>query len=240
MEPMPMSAVIASIEEVSSKPTSPGTHLPRLSIAGPEAAPIVYVVDDDPMVCAMLTTLVTALNIASVSFNSAVDFLGAFDTARPGCLLCDVEMPGMTGLDLQRELNLRAATLPVIFVTAYADVSTAVAAMRDGAFDFLLKPFNHGALFDKLHAALAFDQAARKLASGATATRERLRGLSRREREVLSLLTRGLSNKEMAARMALSVRTVELHRASLMSRMGAKSVADLVRTVTELTGTAPR
>jgi FixJ family two-component response regulator len=91
-----------------------------------------------------------------------------------------------------------------------------------------------------LHAALAFDQAARKLASGATATRERLRGLSRREREVLSLLTRGLSNKEMAARMALSVRTVELHRASLMSRMGAKSVADLVRTVTELTGTAPR
>lgn len=234
-----MSAGTASIEEVTSEPASLGTPMPQPTTVAAEAAPMVYVVDDDPLVCAMLTTLVASLDIACISFNAAGDFLGAFDSARPGCLLCDVEMPGMTGLDLQRELNLRAATLPVIFVTAYADVPTAVAAMRDGAFDFLLKPFSHDDLFDKLRAALAFDQAERQLSSGAAVVRERLRCLTGREREVLSLLMRGLSNKEMAVRMALSLRTVELHRARLMSKMGTKSVAELVRTVTELSATAP-
>jgi two-component system, LuxR family, response regulator FixJ len=234
-----MPAVPASIEEATSTPASPDSR-PRQPTAATAAAPLVYVVDDDPLVCAMLSALVASLNITCTSFNSAADFLGAFDAARPGCLLCDVNMPGMTGLDLQRELNIRGTSLPVIFVTAYADVATAVTAMRDGAFDYLLKPFNHADLFEKLHAALAFDQAERSLVSGAAIVRDRLRSLTAREREVLGLLMRGLPNKEMAAQMCLSLRTVELHRARLMSKMGAKSVAELVRTVTELGRTGSR
>jgi two-component system, LuxR family, response regulator FixJ len=235
-----MPAASAAIDEATPDPASgEGATLRRASPAA-ETAPMVYVVDDDPLVCAMLMTLIGSMNLACVSFDSASEFLAAFDASRPSCLLCDVKMPGMTGLDLQRELNLRGATLPVIFVTAYADVPTAVAAMRDGAFDFLMKPFNHADLFEKLRAALVSDQVERKQVSGSALVKDRLNSLTPREREVLSLLVEGLPNKEMATRLALSLRTIELHRARLMSKMSAKSLAELVRTVTELGPTAAR
>jgi two-component system, LuxR family, response regulator FixJ len=218
----------------SAIPEDADATVPLAILPATQAVPTVYIVDDDPLVCAMLTTLLASQNLRTEHYPCAADFLMCFDPGRPGSLLCDVKMPGMNGLDLQRELNLRGATLPVIFVTAYADVPTAVAAMRDGAFDFLLNPFKHSDLFDKVRAALTHDFAQRKLMSNTAAARERLRTLSSREREVLSLLSRGLSNKEMAAELDLSLRTVELQRARLMSKMCVRSVAELVRVVMEI------
>ena len=167
-------------------------------------------------------------------FESAQAFLAAFDPLAAGCLLCDVKMPGMNGLELQHELARRGATLPVIFITAHGDVAIAVAAMRAGAHDFLQKPFAAPELVAKVHAALERDGKARSTQASAEAIRARLHSLTARQRDVLDLLVRGWSNKAIAAHLAVALRTVELHRANLMTRMGVKSVAELVRMVADL------
>lgn len=196
--------------------------------AGPQKA-TVFVVDDDAGVRDSLRILLEATGHAVRSFGSAFDFLVACDPEAPGCLLLDVNMPAMTGLELQRELGLRRIFLPVIFLTGHADVPTAVDAMKNGAFDFLQKPFGQDALLERVTRALAADHQAREALTRASEIRRREASLTPREREVMALIVRGLANKVIAQDLRLSERTVEIHRARVMEKMGSRSVAHLVR-----------
>lgn len=194
-----------------------------------QADPTVFIVDDDTLLCAWVEQIVRANGHASASFSSAEDFLAKFDAQLPGCVICDVCMPGQTGLELQQQLNRMGAIWPVIFMTAHKDVPTAVAAMRHGAFDFVLKPFNETELMTRVHSAVARDRLLRQELLELKAVRARCEALTPRERDVFRLLAAGKSNKVMAAELHLSMRTVELHRARVMEKMAAPSLAHLVR-----------
>jgi FixJ family two-component response regulator len=189
----------------------------------------VFVVDDDEAVRAALALLLQSVGLATQSHASAQEFLAGFDPRRPGCLLLDVRMPGMNGIELQEQLNLRGATLPVIFITGHGDIPMAVEAMQQGAFDFLQKPFRDQELLDRIHRALARDRETRAGLARRDEIRERLLSLTPREREVMELMTRGRPNKLMAADLGLSQRTIEIHRARVMEKMEAASLAQLVR-----------
>jgi two-component system response regulator FixJ len=197
-------------------------------------APVVFIIDDDPLLLSLIESLVTASGRPVVSFEGAPEFLRAYDPLQPGCLISDIVMPGMSGLDLQDELNRLGVTLPVIFISAQGDVPTAVTAMKHGAFDFLLKPFSNEALLQRVQAALSRDAEIRSSQVGMDQVRHRRDSLTPRELDVLGLLVKGKSNKVMGAELALSIRTVELHRSRVMEKMGAKSVAQLVRMVLDL------
>jgi FixJ family two-component response regulator len=196
----------------------------------------VMVVDDDAAVRAALQLLLQSVGHASQTYGSAREFLAQFDPVRPGCLVLDVRMPGMSGLELQEQLNLRGATLPVIFITGHGDVPMAVEAMQQGAFDFLQKPFRDQELLDRIQRALARDRITRAGLARREEIRERLASLTAREREVMELMTRGRPNKLMAADLGLSQRTIEIHRARVMEKMQAGSLAELVRMSMELEG----
>jgi FixJ family two-component response regulator len=206
-----------------------------------ESAPTVYIVDDDSGVRSSIRVLMKSVGLPAMPFPSAMDFLSAYHINNPGCLVLDIRMPGMSGLELQEALNERGATLPVIFITGHGDVPMAVEAMRHGAFDFLQKPFRDQDLIDRIQQALARDAETRQSLQEHGNTRARIASLTPREREVLELLTSGKANKSMAQDLGLSQRTVEIHRAHVMEKMGAKSVAQLVRMVMDLEyrGTAP-
>jgi two-component system, LuxR family, response regulator FixJ len=163
------------------------------------------------------------------SFTAASEFLASYDPRRSGCVVSDICMPGMSGLDLQNELNRLGATVPVIFISGQSDVPTAVTAMRHGAFDFLLKPFTNEALLERVDAALARDQEIRLSLKELNQARTRRDSLTPRELDILTLMVQGMSNKAMSDELALSIRTVELHRARVMEKMGARSLAQLVR-----------
>jgi FixJ family two-component response regulator len=197
-------------------------------------APVVFIIDDDPLLLSLIESLVTASGRPVVSFEGAAEFLRAYDPLQPGCLISDIVMPGMSGLDLQNELNRLGVTLPVIFISAQGDVPTAVTAMKHGAFDFLLKPFSNEELLQRVQAALSRDAEIRSSQVGMDQVRHRRDTLTPRELDVLGLLVKGKSNKVMGAELALSIRTVELHRSRVMEKMGAKSVAQLVRMVLDL------
>ena len=182
----------------------------------------------------MIAALVTAAGLGAESFASARDFLSGFDPSLPGCLICDVSMPGMSGLELQQELNARGAPLAVIFITAKGDVPTAVSAMHHGAFDYLLKPFSDHVLIDCVRTALLRDRETRRSISEIAEIRERRGRLTEREREVLAHLIEGASNKTMAFELGIAQRTIELHRSNVMNKMGARSIAQLVRMVMNL------
>jgi FixJ family two-component response regulator len=193
--------------------------------------PTIYVVDDDEAVRSALRLLFRSVGLTAVAYPSAQAFLEAYSHDQPGCLVLDVRMPGMSGLELQQELNARGAILPVIFITGHGDVPMAVEAMQHGAFDFVPKPFRDQELLDRVHRALAKDRETRAQLGQTDSIRRRFASLTPREQEVLELLVRGSSNKVMAADLGLSQRTVEIHRAHVMDKMEARSVAQLVRMV---------
>ena len=199
-----------------------------------KASPTVFVVDDDESVRGSLRFLLRSAGLESRAFGSAPEFLGAYDPAQPGCLVLDVRMPGMSGLELQQELNLRGAVIPVIFITGHGDVPMAVEAMQHGAHDFLQKPFRDEDLIERVQRALAKDAKARAALEEHKAIREHLDSLTPREREVLALMVRGKPNKIMAHELGVSQRTVEIHRARVMEKSGASSLAELVRMVMDL------
>jgi FixJ family two-component response regulator len=193
------------------------------------ADPIVYVVEDDERLRTAVRTLVCSVDLECETFPSASKFLERYDPRRPGCLVLDIFMPGMSGLELQDELNRRGAVIPVIFITGHADVASAVAAVRHGAFNYLQKPFRNSELIENVRNALDLDRRNRQMLAQHDAIRERIARLTPREREVLELIVRGLASKVMADELGLSKRTVELHRSNVMGKMGASSVAHLVR-----------
>ena len=199
-----------------------------------ERQPIVYVVDDDEAVRSALRLLLKSVGLTANALPTAQQFLSAYDTAQPGCLVLDVRMPGMSGLELQQQLNLRGAVIPVIFITGHGDVPMAVEAMQQGAFDFLQKPFRDQDLIDRIQKALAKDKQNRAEIGERSRNLERFESLTPREREVLALVASGKPNKVMAADLGLSQRTVEIHRARVMEKMGVSSLAQLVRIVMDL------
>jgi RNA polymerase sigma factor (sigma-70 family) len=194
-----------------------------------DKSPTVFVVDDDAGVRSSIRLLLRSAGLAATPMASAQEFLATFDPAQPGCLVLDIRMPAMSGLDLQQELNRRGAIIPVIFITGHGDVPMAVQAMQLGAFDFLQKPFRDQDLIDRVHKALARDSENRAALQKHDQIRERLASLTPREKEVLELLTQGMQNKVMAAKLGLSQRTVEIHRAHVMEKLRVTSVAQLVR-----------
>ena len=194
----------------------------------PEPA-TVFVVDDDDAVRNSLRLLLKAVGLRTELFRSADEYLGSFDNARAGCLVLDIRMPGMSGLELQEELNRRQAILPIIFITGHGDIPMAVEAMQRGALDFLQKPFRDQDLIDRVNRALEKDRAGRALLEDRESLLARLATLTPREREVMQMVTQGRANKVIAADLDVSSRTVEIHRAHVMEKMGANSLAHLVR-----------
>jgi two-component system response regulator FixJ len=203
-----------------------------------ERAPTVYIVDDDDAIRSALRLLLKSVGLTAVTVPSAQEFLATYDPQQSGCLILDVRMPGMSGIELQQQLNLRGAIIPVIFITGHGDVPMAVEAMQQGAFDFLQKPFRDQDLIERIQRALAKDQTGRAELRERARIQERLESLTAREREVLELVTSGKPNKIMAADLGVSQRTVEIHRARVMEKMGASSLAQLVRMVLDLKGGA--
>lgn len=205
-----------------------------------DPTPTVFVVDDEPSVRDSLRLLLKSVGLPTQLMASAAEFLAAYKADHPGCLLLDVRMPEMSGLELQQELNVRGATIPVIFITGHGDVPMAVEAMQHGAFDFLQKPFRDQDLIDRIQRALATDAKTRAQLKQRDQIRERLESLTPREREVLTLMVQGKPNKVMAYELGVSQRTVEIHRSRVMEKSGADSLAQLVRMVMdqELTATA--
>lgn len=191
----------------------------------------VFVVDDDAAVRDSLALLLRSVGLASETYASADEFLAAFDPARPGCLVLDVRMPGMSGLELQARLHERRASLPIVFLTAHGDVDMAVQAVKAGAFDFVQKPFRDQELLDKLQAALAQDARLRPERTDADDIRSRIASLTPRELQLLEMVVAGKANKEIAQDLGISQRTVEIHRAHVMKKMKADAVTDLVRLV---------
>jgi FixJ family two-component response regulator len=200
----------------------------------PAPVPTIFVVDDDEGVRNSLRFLLKSVGLVARSLASASEFLEVYRPNQPGCLVLDVRMPGMSGLELQQQLNLRGATIPVIFITGHGDVPMAVEAMQHGAFDFLQKPFRDQDLIDRIQRALERDSRSRTALAQHDKIRARLASLTPREREVLALMTRGKPNKVMAAELGVSQRTVEIHRARVMEKSGAASLAQLVRMVMDL------
>ena len=199
-----------------------------------EHQPVVYIVDDDEAVRGSLRLLLKSVGLSPNAMGSAREFLAKYDPVQPGCLVLDVRMPEMSGLELQEQLNLQGAIIPVIFITGHGDVPMAVEAMQAGAFDFLQKPFRDQDLIDRIQRALEKDRSNRSALTERNTIRERLESLTPREREVLTMVTSGKANKVMASDLGVSQRTVEIHRARVMEKMGATSLAQLVRMVMDL------
>jgi two-component system, LuxR family, response regulator FixJ len=199
-----------------------------------ERSPTVFIVDDDEAVRSSLRLLIKSVGLIPSALASAREFLEKYDPAQPGCLVLDVRMPDMSGLELQEQLNRQGAVIPVIFITGHGDVPMAVEAMQAGAFDFLQKPFRDQDLIDRIQRALEKDRSNRAVLNERSLIRERLETLTPREREVLEMVSSGKPNKIMAADLGVSQRTVEIHRARVMEKMGASSLAQLVRMVMDL------
>ncbi len=198
-----------------------------------DKSPTVFVVDDDEGVRTSLRLLIRSIGLPVDTFESAQDFLAHFDPDRAGCLVLDIRMPGMSGLDLQQKLNERHAITPIVFITGHGDVPMAVEAMQAGAIDFVQKPFRDQDLIDRINRALEKDRTNRAALKERDAIRQRIAELTPREREVLDLVTKGRANKVIAGDLSVSQRTVEIHRARVMEKMGASSLAHLVRMVIE-------
>jgi len=198
------------------------------------AVSTVYVVDDDAAVRSSLGMLLRSVGLPVMGYASANDFLAHYDPRQPGCLVLDVRMPGMSGLELQQHLNLKGAMIPVIFITGHGDVPMAVEAMQHGAFDFVQKPFRDQDLLDRIQKALTLDRTNRSTLQQHEALRARLATLTPRERQVMDLMTQGRPNKLMAVDLNLSQRTIEIHRAHVMEKMQASSLAQLVRMAIDL------
>lgn len=191
--------------------------------------PTIYVVDDDDGMRRALTTLMTTVGYNALPFSRPSEFLSKYDPDQPGCLVLDVRMPEMSGLEVQQQLNRTGSMVPVILITGHGDIPMAVQAMKDGAFDFLQKPFRDQDLLDRINAALKQDAESRATVEKHADLKRRAESLTPREREVMALVVDGRANKVIAIDLGLSERTVEIHRANVMEKMGARSVAHLVK-----------
>jgi RNA polymerase sigma factor (sigma-70 family) len=190
--------------------------------------PTVFVVDDDSEVRETLKWLVESVGLKIETFASAQDFLNAYDPNRPGCLVTDVRMPGMSGIELQAKLMAEEVTLPIIIVSGYADVPTAVRSMKGGAIDFVEKPFNEQMMLERIQLSILEDARLRQKRAQGERARARLNSLTPRERQVMDLVIMGKSNKQIARELDISPKTVEVHRSNVMAKMKAQSLAELV------------
>jgi FixJ family two-component response regulator len=191
--------------------------------------PKVYIVDDDPDMRDSLRWLMKTVGLGAESFPSAESFLKDFAPNGPGCVLLDVRMPGTSGLDLLEQLVARGEGMPVIFITAYADVPMAVRALKSGAVEFVEKPFNRQTLLDKVQRAIKYDTERRGRQAANEVFLAKFRTLTPKEREVLELIKEGRPNKDIATRLEITPRAVELRRSSLMRKLGARSLVELLR-----------
>jgi FixJ family two-component response regulator len=191
--------------------------------------PIVFVVDDDESMREALRNLFRSVRLRIETFGSAADFLRSKLPDVASCLVLDVRLPGLSGLDFQAELAKANIHIPIIFMTGHGDIPMSVQAMKAGAVDFLTKPFRDQDMLDAVAAALERDRDRRKDEQRLSKLRERLEGLTEREREVMGLVTAGLMNKQIAGELGLSEITVKIHRGHVMRKMAARSLADLVR-----------
>jgi len=198
------------------------------------ADPTVFVVDDNPGLRRSLQALLEAAGLPVETYASAQEFLERYDAGRPGCLVLDVRLRGQSGLELQEELRRRQVTLPIIVMTGYGDVPTSVRAFRGGAIDFLEKPVPPKKLVERVREALEIDRQARAVATQHAGVVDSITRLTAREREVMDLLALGNSSKDIAAKLQISVRTVEGHRRVVLRKMGVPSVAHLARAVARL------
>lgn len=198
-----------------------------------ELEPSVFIVDDDEAVRDSLQLLMLSAGLSAESFASAQAFLQQFDAQRPGCLILDIRMPGMSGLELQDRLNEVGCILPVIIITGHGDVPMAIRAFKSGIFDFIEKPFNDQVLLDCVQRAIEQDRENRTQLMHHADRDALLETLTAREREVLEHVVSGKANKVIAADLGVSQRTVEVHRAKVMEKLKVRSLADLVRLVLE-------
>jgi len=203
-----------------------------------QAAPVVFVVDDDPSVSRAIKRLVESVGLRAELFGSAQEFLRNEDRDSANCLVVDIRLPGISGLDFQRELAAAGIHIPIVFITGHGDIPMTVRAMKAGAVEFLTKPFRDQDLLDAIQQGLERDRIRRAQEAEVAILRERFESLTPREREVLPWVVSGLPNKQIADAVGASEATIKVHRSQLMRKMGAPSLADLVR-MSEKMGIAP-
>jgi FixJ family two-component response regulator len=196
--------------------------------------PVVFIVDDDEELRLALDNLFRSVGLASRMFGSVAEFLKDVPADAPGCLVLDIRLPGVSGLEFQAQLGRTGASLPIVFMTGHGDIPMSVRAMKAGAVDFLTKPFRDQDMLDAVSAAIEMDRRRRETDGAEREVRERYESLSPREREVMALVTRGLMNKQVAGELGLSEITVKLYRGQAMRKMNAASLADLVRMAEQL------
>ncbi len=189
----------------------------------------VYIVDDDEDIREGFSLLLETVGQRHEVYSSAIEFLESFHVEMSGCLVLDIRMPRMSGLELQQKLSEEGSVLPVIFITGHGDIPMAVEAMRRGALDFVRKPFREQNVLDRINEALDLDAGKRKILLDRQQVLDRMGNLSEREREVLELVALGRMNKVVAADLGISERTVEVHRANVMKKLGVETLAQLVR-----------
>lgn len=194
-----------------------------------DLGPVVYVIDDDDSMREALLDLFLSLKMEAVGFATARDFLGSLDRNRPGCILLDVRLPGINGLDFQNQLEAMGSRIPIVFMTGFGDIPMSVRAMKAGAIDFLAKPFRDQDVLDAVAAAIKKDADIRREAAVSDAVLTLIATLTPREREVMNAVVTGKMNKQIAFDLGISEITVKLHRGNVMRKMQARSVADLVR-----------
>jgi len=199
---------------------------------------VIYVLDDDEGMRRALTTLLATVGHRVAPFGLPSEFLAKHDSAQHGCVVLDIRMPEMSGLEVQQHLNKTGSMLPVIFISGHGDIPMAVQAMKEGAFDFIQKPFREQDLVDRINHALQQDAENRRTVLEKADLQKRLDSLTPRERQVLDLVIDGRANKVIAIDLSLSERTVEIHRANVMEKMHARSVAHLVKISLALSGDA--
>ena len=190
---------------------------------------IVFVIDDDSSIREALVDLITSVGLSAEAFKSAQEFLQHRRPDAPACLVLDVRLPGLSGLDLQRELAHTEAPIPIVFITGHGDIPMSVRAIKQGAVEFLAKPFREQDLLDAIRYALDMDRLARQERSIVVTLRQRYQSLTKREREVMRLVASGLLNKQIAGELGSSEVTVKMHRGQVMRKMKAQSVVELAR-----------
>ena len=205
-------------------------------MAKSEDKPLVYVVDDDVSVREALDSLIRSVRLDVQTFGTTEEFLGFRRPDTPGCIILDIRLPGLNGLDFHRELMKRNIELPVIFITGHGDVPMSVRALKAGAIEFLTKPFRHQDLIDAIYVGIERDRSRRRLAAIFSELQTRFALLTTRERQIMLEVVTGRPNKQIAAKLKLSEFTVKIHRGNVMHKMKAKSLIDLVRMVDALQG----